>query len=71
VPFTVRVFSYDDNGKKKPAAGVAVTGASGPTGADGSATVTLAAPTTLSATHGKDIPSNRVAVCIGGVCPPA
>jgi hypothetical protein len=71
VPFTVQVFSYDDKGKKKPAAGVTVTGASGPTGADGSATVTLAAPTTLSATHGKDIPSNRVGVCVGGVCPPS
>ena len=31
--------------------------------------VTLAEPTTLIATHGKDIPSNRVAVCVGGVCP--
>jgi hypothetical protein len=69
VPFTVQVFSYSDKGKRKPAAGVTVTGASGPTGADGSATVTLAAAATLSATHGKDIPSNRVGVCVGGVCP--
>jgi hypothetical protein len=68
-PFTVSVLSYDDKGKKKPAAGVTVTGASGPTDAQGHATVTLAAPTTLAATHGKDIPSNRVAICIGGVCP--
>lgn len=69
VPFAVQVFSYSDKGKRKPAAGVAVTGASGPTGADGSATVTLSGPTALSATHGKDIPSNQVAVCVGGVCP--
>ena len=40
-PFTVSVLSYDDKGKKTPAAGVTVTGASAPTGADGTATVTL------------------------------
>jgi hypothetical protein len=68
-PFKVQVFSYNDKGKRKPAAGVTVTGASGPTGADGSATVTLTGPTTLIATHGKDIPSNRVAVCVSGACP--
>jgi hypothetical protein len=68
-PFTVSVFSYDDKGKKKPAAGVTVTGASAPTAADGSATVTLSGPSTLLATHGKDIPSNQVAVCVGGACP--
>ncbi len=67
-PFTVSVFSYDDAGKKAPAAGVSVTGASAPTGADGTATVTLSAPTVLSATHGKDIPSNQVAVCVSGAC---
>jgi hypothetical protein len=67
-PFTVSVFSYDDKGKKTPAAGVTVTGASAPTGADGSATVTLSAPTVLSATDGKDIPSNQVAVCVSGAC---
>ena len=43
-PFTVSVFSYDDKGKKTPAAGVSVTGASAPTGADGTTTVTLSAP---------------------------
>lgn len=69
VPFTVRVYSYSDKGKRRPAAGVTVTGAATPTGADGSATVTLAGPTALIATHGTDIPSNRVAVCVGGVCP--
>lgn len=68
-PFTVKVFSYNDKGKKKPAAGVTVTGASTPTGADGSATVVLDAPTVLAATHGKDIPSNQVAVCVNGACP--
>jgi hypothetical protein len=69
VPFNVRVFSYDDKGKRKPAAGAAVTGASGPTDSTGTATVTLVAPTVLRATHGKDIPSNGVDVCVLSVCP--
>ncbi len=69
VPFTVQVYSYNDKGKRKPAAGVTVTGALAPTGADGSATVVLTGPTALTATHGTDIPSNRVAVCVGGACP--
>lgn len=69
VPFQVRVFSYDDKGKKKPAAGVTVTGASAPTGADGRTTVALAKPRLLIARHGKDIPSNGEAVCVGGKCP--
>ncbi len=68
-PFTVRVFSYADDGTRTPAAGVKVTGASGPTAADGRATVTLDRPKRLIARHGKDIPSNGVAVCIGGKCP--
>lgn len=67
--FKVRVFSYDDKGKRKPAAGVTVTGAEGPTGADGRATVVLSKPKQLIARHGKDIPSNREAVCVGGKCP--
>ena len=67
-PFTVSVFSYDDKGKKTPAAGASVTGASAPTGADGTTTVTLSAPTVLTATSGKDIPSNQIAVCISGAC---
>lgn len=67
-PFTVSVFSYDDKGKKTPAAGVTVTGASVPTGADGTTQVTLAAPGVLTATEGKDIPSNQVAVCLNGAC---
>ena len=67
-PFTVRVFSYDDKGKKKPAAGVTVTGATAPTGADGTTQVTLSAPGVLTAAHGTDIPSNQVAVCLNGAC---
>jgi hypothetical protein len=68
-PFQVRVFSYDEKGKKKPVSGATVTGASGPTGPDGSATVTLTAPTKLQAKHGKDIPSPPQAVCMGIICP--
>jgi hypothetical protein len=69
VPFQVRVFSYDDKGKRKPASGVTVSGASGPTDQAGYATVTLSEPTVLSARHGKDIPSGGEAVCVGGKCP--
>lgn len=68
MPFEVRVFSYDDKGKRKPAAGVTVTGAAKPTGADGSTTVTLSKSAKLIARHGTDLPSNREAVCVGG-CP--
>jgi hypothetical protein len=69
MPFGVRVFSFDDRGKRKPAAGVKVTGARGATGADGRATVVLNKPARLIARHGKDIPSNTEAVCVGGRCP--
>jgi hypothetical protein len=69
VPFEVRVFSYNDKGKRKPAAGVTVTGADAPTGTDGRTTVELSGPRRLIARHGKDIPSNREAVCVGGKCP--
>jgi hypothetical protein len=68
-PFEVRVFSYDDRGKRRPAAGVKVTGGKGRTGADGRAMVVLKKPARLIARHGRDIPSNREAVCIGGKCP--
>ena len=68
-PFGVRVFSYDDKGKKKPAAGVKVSGASSRTGADGRTTVTLGKPARLIARHGGDIPSNRASICVGGKCP--
>jgi hypothetical protein len=69
LPFTVHVVGYDDRGKRKPVAGATVTGASGPTDSKGAATVTLAAPAMLRATHGKDIPSNGVDVCMLSVCP--
>jgi hypothetical protein len=68
-PFRVRVFSYDDRGRRRPAAGVEVSGASGLTDHAGRATVTLGRPARLIARHGRDIPSNRAAVCVGGRCP--
>ncbi len=63
--FTVKVVSYDEKGKAKPAAGVKVTGASGLTQANGKTTVTLARSGQLTATKGEEIPS-RVSVCVGG-----
>lgn len=69
VPFEIQVFSYSDKGKRTPAAGVTVKGASATTDSAGRATVTLTGPSTLAATHGKDIPSNQVAVCVSGACP--
>jgi hypothetical protein len=69
MPFTVRVFSYDEKGKSKPQTGVKVTGASAPTGADGRATVTLSKPAKLIATATGEIPSARQPVCLGGKCP--
>jgi hypothetical protein len=68
-PFGVRVFAYDDKGKRTPAAGAKVTGAARPTGADGRTEVTLRRPALLVARDGEDIPSNRVAVCLGRRCP--
>jgi hypothetical protein len=68
-PFTVSVFSYDDKGKKTPAAGVTVTDASAPTDAEGHTTVTLTEPTlSLIATRGKDIPSQTAVSCVSGKC---
>jgi hypothetical protein len=69
VPFVVRVYSYDEKGKRKPAKGALVTGGAGPTDSQGKTTVTIATPTTISATHGKDIPSNSVGVCVATICP--
>ena len=69
VPFSVRVLSYDEKGKNKPAAGVKVTGASAPTGAEGRTTVTLSKPAKLIATAAGEIPSAREPVCISGKCP--
>jgi hypothetical protein len=68
-PFTVQVFAYDEKGKKTPASGATVSGASGPTDASGHASVTLAAPTKLVAHLGKDTPSAAVPVCVDGKCP--
>ena len=50
--FQVRVFSYDEKGKRKPASGVRVRGASGPTDEDRRATVTLTRPARLIARGG-------------------
>jgi hypothetical protein len=69
MPFPVQVFSYNEKGKRKPAAGVKVTGASARTGADGRTTVALSRPARLIARNDEDIPSNREAVCVGGRCP--
>jgi hypothetical protein len=68
LPFKVRVFSYDERGKRRPVKGAAVTGADGPTGADGSTLVTLVANEDLRATHGGEIPSNGLPVCVE-ICP--
>jgi hypothetical protein len=67
--FTVRVWAYDDKGKRTPQEGAKVTGAAEPTGADGRTTVTLSKPRKLGATASGTIPSAREAVCIGGKCP--
>jgi len=67
--FSVRVWSYDEKGRKTPAEGAKVSGASAPTGADGRTTVTLAKPASLSAKATGEIPSAKVAVCVGGKCP--
>jgi hypothetical protein len=69
VPFVVTVFSYDEKGKKSPASGALVTGASGPTDQAGHASVTLSAPALLLARLGKDIPSATEPVCVEGGCP--
>lgn len=69
VPFKVRVFSYDEKGRSKPAKGVKVTGAAEPTGADGRTTVTLSKPARLIARATGEIPSARLPVCLGAKCP--
>jgi hypothetical protein len=68
-PFRVRVFAYSEKGKRKPAAGVKVSGAAGRTDAKGFATVTLRRPVRLIARDGESVPSNRAAVCVAGKCP--
>jgi hypothetical protein len=67
--FTVRVWAYDEKGRKKPQAGAKVSGAAAPTGADGRTTVTLSKPAGLIARATGEIPSAREPVCIGGKCP--
>ncbi len=67
--FMVRVWAYNEKGRKTPAEGAKVSGASAPTGADGRTTVTLGKPANLSAKANGDLPSAKVAVCVGGKCP--
>jgi hypothetical protein len=69
VPFAVRVFAYNEKGKRKPMKGATVTGATGPTDASGKVMVTLTEPTLLSAAIGDAIPSAREPVCLGSQCP--
>jgi hypothetical protein len=66
--FAVRVFAYDEKGKRKPVKGAKVSGAERRTGADGRTRVVLRKPRRLIARHGKDIPSAKVAVCVGSKC---
>lgn len=68
-PFSVRVFSYDEKGKRRPAAGVKVSGAAQPTGKDGRTKLQLTKPRRLIARGDGGIPSNRVAICVGSKCP--
>ncbi len=81
VPFEVRVFSYDEKGKRKPVGGAKIAGVGTDAGgavtaADGRATVTLTAAggvpqyATLRATHGKEVPSpmEPVYLCVSGAC---
>lgn len=68
-PFKVRVWAYDEKGRRTPQAGAKVTGAAQPTGADGRTTVRLSKPARLIARTADEIPSAREAVCIGGKCP--
>jgi hypothetical protein len=68
-PFAVRVFAYDEKGKRKPVASVRVSGAKQRTNKAGRTVVTLRRPARLIARQGQYIPSNRAAVCVGGKCP--
>jgi len=78
VPFEVRVYSYDEKGKRKPVAGAKIAGIGGVAAAvsdgEGRATITLTADVpqyeTLQATHGKEIPSaaEPVYLCVAGAC---
>jgi hypothetical protein len=69
VPFAVHVFAYNEKGKRKPVQGAAVTGAIGPTDAQGKVMITLTKSTSLIAGLGDAIPSAAVPVCLGSPCP--
>lgn len=69
VPFAVHVYAYNEKGKHKPMKGATVTGATGPTDAQGKVMVTLTEPTLLSAAIGNAIPSAQEPVCLGSQCP--
>jgi hypothetical protein len=63
-PFEVKVIRWADDGGRSPAAGVHVTGAGAPTGADGKTTVTVDGKTaSLRATAAGAIASNEEVVC--------
>ncbi len=65
-PTQVQVFEYDSTGTHVPAAGVSVTGASAPTGADGTTTIELTvANQTLTATRTGAI-SDAHQICAAG-----
>jgi hypothetical protein len=68
-PFAVRVFAYDEGGKRRPVAGVSVSGAQQRTDKGGRTTVTLRHSARLIARQARYIPSNRAAVCVGEKCP--
>jgi hypothetical protein len=67
--FAVHVFSYDEKGRRRPAAGARVTGASAPADAHGRTVVTLRGPRRLRATKSGEIPAALVGVCVGRRCP--
>jgi hypothetical protein len=69
VPFAIHVYAYNEKGKRKPMKGATVTGATGPTDAQGKVMVTLTEPTLISAAIGDAIPSAQEPVCLGSECP--
>jgi hypothetical protein len=74
VPYEVTAFSYGDDGTRTAAVGASVDGADQPTDAAGHTMVTSASAGSdvLRATHGPDIPSNHVKVCVNAdasACP--
>jgi hypothetical protein len=69
VPFAVHVYAYNEKGGHKPMKGATVTGATGPTDANGMVMVTLNEPTLISAALGDAIPSAQEPVCLGSMCP--